>query len=237
MKRLSCIITDDEPVARKILKEFIEQVPFLELAGQFENITKTEAFLKQQKADILFLDIEMPKVTGLEYLKSASMQPLVILTTAYPEYALEGYELNIIDYLLKPIAFDRFVKSVQKAKEFMELKQMRPGDPSPTYLFVRSEKRFEKIELSDILYVESTGNYVNIYAANKRIVAYLTLKAVEGQLPASQFFKIHHSFLVNFHRVDSIEGNLVMIAGKELPVGRNYKEGLMRAIEERLLKR
>jgi DNA-binding LytR/AlgR family response regulator len=237
MKKMRCIIVDDEPVARKILREFTAQVPFLELAGEFENVSKTKAFLHADHADLMFLDIEMPKMSGLDYLKRSTVDPLVILTTAFPEYALEGYELDIIDYLLKPIAFSRFLKAVQKAKEYNDLRHTQPVVANPTYLFVRSEKRIEKIELKDILYIESFGNYVNIHTEQKKILAYLTLKGLESQLPAQEFIKIHQSFLVSFSRISAIEGNQVFINNKPLPISRNYREGVMRVVEQRMLKR
>lgn len=140
MKKLRCIIVDDEPIARKILQEFVEQVPFLEPAGQFENAIKAEAFVQYNKVDIMFLDIEMPKRSGLEYLKKATVTPMVILTTAFPQYALEGYELDIIDYLLKPVAFSRFLKAVQKAKEYADLRDAGTPPALPSWIFVRSEK-------------------------------------------------------------------------------------------------
>jgi len=237
MRKLNCIIADDEPVARKVLKEFIEQVPYLQLAGQFENVRKTDHFLQENKADLLLLDIEMPGITGLEYLKNTNVEPLVILTTAYPNYALEGYELNIIDYLLKPIAFDRFSKAVQKAKEYTELREAPPGNHHSPWLFVRSEKRIEKVELKDILYIESLGNYVNICTAGRNIIAYLTLKGIESQLPVNEFIKIHQSYLVNFSRIDSIEGNHLKIGNKSLSISRNYKDELMQMVEQKLLRR
>ncbi len=237
MKKMKCIIVDDEPVARKILREFTAQVPFLELAGEFENVAKTRAFLHSEQADLMFLDIEMPKMSGLDYLKRSTIDPLVILTTAFPEYALEGYELDIIDYLLKPIAFNRFSKAVQKAKEYNELRLGTPVVAHPSYLFVRSEKRIEKVELKEILYIESFGNYVNIHTESKKIVAYLTLKGLEAQLPANEFIKIHQSFLVSFSRISAIEGNQVIINQKSLPISRNYRDGVMQMVEQRMLKR
>ncbi len=237
MKKMRCIIVDDEPVARKILREFTGQVPFLELVGEFENVAKTRAFLHGEQVDLLFLDIEMPKMSGLDYLKRSSVDPLVILTTAFPEYALEGYELDIIDYLLKPIAFTRFLKAVQKAKEYNDMRLGAPVVAHPSYLFVRSEKRIEKVELKDILYIESFGNYVNIHTETKKIVAYLTLKGLEAQLPANEFIKIHQSFLVSFSRISAIEGNQVIINNKFLPISRNYRDGVMQMVEQRMLKR
>lgn len=237
MRKMRCIIVDDEPVARKIIREFTEQVPFLELVGEFENVAKTKAFLHSDHADLMFLDIEMPKMSGLDYLKRSTVDPLVILTTAFPEYALEGYELDIIDYLLKPVAFSRFLKAVQKAKEYNDLRHTQPLVPHPSYLFVRSEKRIEKIELKDILYIESFGNYVNIHTEQKKILAYLTLKGLESQLPAQEFIKIHQSFLVSFSHISAIEGNQVFVNNKPLPISRNYREGVMKVVEQRLLKR
>lgn len=235
MKRLNCIIVDDEPVARKILREFTAQISFLELRGEFENAVKAEAWLQSSKADLVFLDIEMPKRSGLEYLKKSVVRPLVILTTAYPEYAIEGYELDIIDYLLKPIAFSRFQKAVQKAKEYAELRSV--SNPHPSSIFVRSERKFEKLELSDILYIESIGNYVSIVTENKKILAYLTLKGIENQLPQTMFIKIHQSFLVNFQKIESLEGSQVKVKNNLLPVSRNYRDALMQIIEKQMLKR
>jgi DNA-binding LytR/AlgR family response regulator len=252
MRKMSCIIIDDEPVARKVLQEFIAQVPWLVLAAQLESVSRTEAFLRQYKPDLLFLDIEMPKTNGLEFLKSCAVQPPTILTTAYPEYALESYDLDIIDYLLKPIAFGRFVKAVERAREWVELKGaggaaggLSAGDgrgpagarEAVPYLFVRTQRRIEKIETGDISYIESIGNYVNIFMGAKKITAYLTLKGVEQQLPAPQFVKVHQSYLVNFARIESIEGNQVIVRGQALPLGRNFKEALMRMVEERMLRR
>lgn len=237
MKKLRCIIVDDEPIARKILQEFVEQVPFLEPAGQFENALKAETFLQSNHADIMLLDIEMPRLSGLEYLKKTDVKPLVILTTAFPDYALEGYELDIIDYLLKPVAFTRFLKAIQKAKEYAELRNTTTPHPFASYLFVRSEKRIEKVELKDILYVESLGNYVNIFTENKKIIAYLTLKGIESQLPAHDFIKIHQSFLVSVSKIEAIEGNQVNIKNRSLPMSRNYRDTVMRLVDQRMLKR
>jgi DNA-binding LytR/AlgR family response regulator len=237
MRKLRCIIVDDEPIARKILQEFVEQVPFLEAAGQFENALKAEAFLQTNKVDLMLLDIEMPKLSGINYLKRPGVKPMVILTTAFPEYALEGYELDIIDYLLKPVAFNRFLKAVQKAKEFADLRDMPLPHTAPSWIFVRSEKRIEKIELKDILYIESLGNYVTIYTEAKSIIAYLTMKGLENQLPAGEFIKIHSSFLIAASKIEAIEGNMVKLKDKTLPVSRNCREALMQLVEQRLLKR
>lgn len=237
MRKIKCIIVDDEPVARKIIREFAEQVNFLTLAGEFENAVKAESFLRNEQVDIVFLDIEMPKLSGLDWLKRSAIKPLVILTTAFPEYALEGYELDIIDYLLKPISFSRFLKAVQKAKDFISMRNAGNHSAVPSWLFVRSDKRIEKIEPGDILYIESTGNYIHIHTKDKSIMAYLTLKGIESELPPSGFVKIHQSFIVNFSKIEVIEGNQVKVNNKMLPIGRSYRDVFMKLIEERLVKR
>ena len=237
MRKLRCIIADDEPVARKILREFIEQVPSLELTAEFKNAVRTEAFLQDNAADVLFLDINMPRISGLQFLKRSNVKPLVILTTAYPEYALEGYELDVIDYLLKPISFDRFAKAVKKASDYLALKEKKEAETPSTFLFVKSEKRIEKIELADIQYIESMGNYINIMTTHKKIVAYLTLKGIESKLPSDQFIKVHQSFLIPLARIEFIEGNRIKLKDASIPIGRNYRDAVMKLVEERLLKR
>jgi len=237
MKKLSCIIVDDEPVARKILQEFIEQVPFLGLQGKFENAMKAEEFLKTNRPDLIFLDIEMPKVSGLQMLKQVNIESMVILTTAFPKYALDGYELDIIDYLLKPFALHRFLKAVQKAKDFDEMKNQSGVVPPPSYIYIKSEKRIEKVELNDILYAEVLGNYVTIYTERKNIIAYLTMKSLESQLPSADFIKIHQSFLVNCSKIESVESNELKVGSKSLPISRNCRDSVTQLINQRLLKR
>jgi len=238
MKKLSCIIVDDEPVARKILHEFVDQVPFMHLVGKFENAMKAAAFLKNNDIDIMFLDIEMPKMSGLQLITTIDKQPLVILTTAFPQYALQGYELEVIDYLLKPIAFNRFMKAVQKAKDYKQMQEgSSPSQAVQPYLFVKSDKRIEKIETHDILYAETLGNYIIIYLTDKKIIAYLTLKSLESQLPSAEFIKIHQSFLANCSRITAIEGNEIKINNISLPISRNHKDSVMNMVQQRLLKR
>lgn len=235
MSKIKCIIVDDEPLARKVIAEYVEDFAFLELAGVFESVVKAEAELANNAVDLIFLDIEMPKKSGLEFLKETGAKPLVVVTTAYPEYALEGYELDVIDYLLKPISVNRFGKAVQKAKEYIELLD-RKSDPGYPFIFVRSDKKIEKLSFDDILFMESSGNYINIHTKSKEVVAYLTLKGIEGQLP-DNFVKVHQSFLVNFMLIDAVEGNMIKIKNKEVPISRQYKEQLMKLVVKNLLKR
>lgn len=237
MRKLTCIIVDDEPIARKILQEFSEQVPYLELVGKFESAMKAEEFLKNNRPELIFLDIEMPKVSGLQMLERTPVESMVILTTAFPQYALDGYALDIIDYLLKPFALNRFLKAVQKAKDFREMKTRSISATAPSYIFVKSDKRIEKVELSDILYAEVKGNYMTIHTDRKSILAYLTMKSLQSQLSPTDFIKIHQSFLVNCSRIDSVEGNDLRVGSKSLPISRNYRDSVTNLINERLLKR
>ncbi|GAA4101482.1 LytTR family DNA-binding domain-containing protein [Mucilaginibacter panaciglaebae] len=235
MKKIRCLIVDDEPIARKVLREFIERIPFLSACGQCENTMKAELFIKQNEADLILLDIEMPKLSGLEWLKRTPVKPMIILTTAFQNYALEGYELDIIDYLLKPIAFDRFLKAMQKVREYAEMREHLIAGTG--YLFVRSDKRIEKIELKDVLYAESVGNYVHIVTTEKKLLAYLTLKSLEAQLPGHDFVKVHQSFLVNLSQIEAIDGNRIIIGHNEIPVSRSFRGRLMQIVEQRILRR
>ena len=236
--KLRCIIVDDEPVARKIIRQFADQVEILNILDEFRSALKADAFLQNHDVDLIFLDIEMPKLSGIDFLNTMSKKPLVILTTAYPEYALEGYKYDVIDYLLKPIAFERFYKAIQKAKEYFELREtnIHGGNSSP-YLFVKTDKKIEKVIINDILFIESLGNYVSICTEAKKMLSYLTLKSMEKQLPASEFMKIHQSFIVQLSKIDCIEGNEINIKNKKLPISRSYKDSVMKAVEQRLLKK
>lgn len=235
MNKLRCIIADDEPIARKVLREFIADIHFLLLVAEFENTRKLESWLQQNNADILFLDIQMPQKTGIQFLRENSIKPMVLFTTAYPEYALDGYDLDVLDYLLKPISFKRFLKATQKAKEYAEMSQ-KHIIPLP-FLFVRSEKKIEKINYADILFIETAGNYVLIHTTEKKLMAYLTLKSIEEQLPANEFIKVHQSFLVSFSKIDSIDNNTIWIKNIEIPISRNYKEAFSQYVLKYSLRR
>lgn len=235
MKKIHCVLVDDEPIARKIIREFIGQLDYLELTGEFDNIVKADQHLREHETELLFLDIEMPQVTGVEYLRNGRIKPLVIITTAYPQYALEGYELNVIDYLLKPIAFSRFVKAVQKAGEMISFRNNPNADPN--ILFVRCDNRLEKVNLADVLYFESSGNYIAIVLPTKTLRAYLTMKSLQDQLPPNVFIKVHRSFLVNFSRIEKVEDGHVTVGGKLVSISRNYADELNAIISSRLLRR
>ena len=236
---LHCIIIDDEPIARKGLKEYINDVEFLQLAGEFENPMKAMDTLMQQPVDLIFLDIQMPKITGLEFLRSLSSPPAVIFTTAYPQYAIDGFELNAVDYLLKPFSFERFWKAVLKVKLLHESGRTvaQPG-AAKDYFFIKSDSKLVKIHYNEILYVEALQNYVAIHTVDKKFITYLTFKSVEEHLPADQFLKIHKSYIIALPRVDSIEGNEVRIGSHSLPISRTSREEIMeKLLQGRFLKR
>jgi DNA-binding LytR/AlgR family response regulator len=234
---INCIIIDDEPLARKGLKEYIADVDFLKLIGEFDNPLKaTEALIKGE-VQLLFLDIQMPKITGLDFLKTIKHAPPVIFTTAFPQHALEGFELNALDYIVKPISFDRFLKAALRAKEFYEVRLKNESEsaaaPGATdYFFIKAGNKLVKILFDEILFVEALQNYVMIYTADKKHITYLTFKSVEEYLPATRFIKVQKSFIIAAAKIDSIEANDIRIGQHHIPISRNLKEEVM----EKLLK-
>jgi DNA-binding LytR/AlgR family response regulator len=237
---LRCVIIDDEPIARKGLKEYIQDASFLQLVGEFDNPLKAADLLMQEKIDLLFLDIQMPKMTGMEFLKTISQPPMVIFTTAYPQYAVEGFEWNAIDYLLKPFSFERFWKAVSKARTMQEaITQpvvVSPGEPD--YFFIKSDNKLIKIVYDDILFVEALQNYVAVYTTAKKYITYLTFHSIETHLPAGRFIRTHKSFIVAASKVESIEGNEITIGTYHIPISRTERETvLQQLIQNRLLRR
>ncbi len=233
--RLNCIIIDDEPLARKGLKEYIADVDFLNLLDEYDSPLKAAELLRKERIDLMFLDIHMPKITGIEFLKSLQHPPQVILTTAYPQYAIEGFDLNVLDYLLKPISFDRFLKAVMKAREAIANKTLPGSSPASTqedYIFIKADNKLVKIFYSNILFVEALQNYVTIHTPDRKYITYLTFKSVEEALPSDQFIKVHKSYLIRTDKIDSIEGNQVLIGQHAIPLSRNTKDEVL----EKLLK-
>jgi len=230
---INCILIDDEPLARAGLKEYIADIDFLNLVGEFDNPLSATGLLGSGAVDLLFLDIQMPKITGLDFFKTLKNPPAVIFTTAYPQYALDGFEVNALDYLVKPISFDRFLKAALKAKEFHGLrhesgsgaeKAVMSSGTTPEYFFIKADNKLVKIFLDDILFVEALQNYVTIYTTSKKYISYLTIKSVEDYLPADQFIKVHKSFIISAARVDSIDGNEVVMGQHRIPISRSLKD-------------
>jgi DNA-binding LytR/AlgR family response regulator len=238
--KLNCLIIDDEPIARKGLGEYVEEIEFLNCTATFENALKATAYLNEYKVDLMFLDIHMPKVTGIELLKTLKNPPLTILTTAYPDYALEGYSLDVIDYLVKPIPFNRFLKASQRALEFFQLKtNAAEYDARPTdYCFVKCDRKFEKVFFRDVSHVEGLQNYAVIHVAGRKLITYMTLSSLENQLPKDQFLKVHKSFLVSVQHITAIDGDEIFLRDIRVPISRNLREQVMNQIlGSRLFKR
>jgi len=230
---INCIVIDDEPLARKGLKEYIADVDFLQLTGEYDNALKATESLSKGEVQLLFLDIQMPKITGLDFFKSLTNAPPVIFTTAYPQFALEGFEVNALDYLVKPISFERFLKAALKAKEYYEVREKNATEAtqSQNYFFIKADNKLVKILYDDILFAGALQNYVCIQTKDKKYITYLTFKSVEDYLPADKFVKVHKSYIVAAQKVDSIEGNDIKIGQHHIPISRNLKDEAM----ERLL--
>ncbi|MFP8895833.1 LytR/AlgR family response regulator transcription factor [Chryseobacterium sp. EZn1] len=221
MNKLKCIIVDDEPLAISLLEHYVEKIPFLELVFSTENPIHALEYLKKNDSDLIFLDIQMPELTGINFMKIVGTHQKYILTTAYSEYALEGYEHNVVDYLLKPVSFERFQKSVLKAQERFSFPQ-----EENTHFFVKSSGQRHRVSFNEILYIESIKDYVNIRTENDEYIVLDTLKSMENQLP-EKFVRIHKSFIVNLDKVKSIGAKKVILPEYEIPIGESYRAGLL----------
>lgn len=237
--KLKCIIVDDEPVARKILQEFVEDVEYLELVGQAENPLRALPLLSDHEIDIIFLDINMPKMNGIDFLKSSRSRADIIITTAYAEYAVDAYGLDVLDYLVKPVAFERFLKACNKVKEIRGLRNSSDANPKTTdHFFVKCNNQIEKIFYNDLVYAEAMLNYVMLYTTSEKKMVYITIKSLEEQLPADIFIKVHKSFIVNINKIKSIDGNVLDIGASKITISQNLKDKVMTEIvKDRMIKR
>lgn len=236
---INCLVIEDEPLARKGLKEYIADIDFLNCIGEYDNALKAAEQISRGDVQLLFLDIQMPKITGLEFFKTLQSPPPVIFTTAYPQYALEGFEVNALDYLVKPISFKRFLKAVLKAKEYYEVRDTNLKEANDTdYFFIKVDNKLEKILFADVLFAEASQNYVLIHTPLKKYMTYLTFKSVEDYLPADKFLKVHKSYIVAASKIDTIEGNDIRIGQQHIPISRNQKdEVLAKLLKGNFLKR
>jgi len=237
--KLNCFVIDDEPLARKGLREYIGDVDFLQFAGEADSPLKATEPLSSGKVHLLFLDIQMPKITGLQFFSSLQQPPPVIFTTAYPQYALDGFELNALDYLVKPVSFERFLKAVLRAREYYDVRtQNQQQDSAANYLFVKVDGKLVKIFYDDILYVEALQNYVTIHTKERKYITYLTFHSIEEFLPKNLFIKTHKSYLAAVSKIESIEGSCIQIGQHFLPISRNLKDEVMeKLVNNRFLKR
>ncbi|HEY4110269.1 LytTR family DNA-binding domain-containing protein [Puia sp.] len=238
MKKLRCLLVDDEPLAISLLAKHISQVEMLEVAGTCANALKALELLKTQPVDLLFLDIRMPSLSGIGFLKTLRNPPPVIITTAYREYALDGYDLDVIDYLLKPVTFDRFIKAIHRAQSAMGVQpapdtQPAPG-PQPTpVLFLKSGYRHVRISVDEILYLESLKDYIKIHTPAETIISKMRISEMEAKLPPGQFLRIHRSFIINLRQLTAFTASQVELGPTELPIGESYKELVVKAIRSR----
>lgn len=244
---LRCLAVDDEAYATRLLASYIQKIPTLTLAGTTTNPLEALRWVQEGRADLVFLDIQMPELTGLQFLKICGSRCKVILTTAYPEYALDGYEHDVVDYLLKPIAFDRFLRAVQKAQALLPAPvPVAPALPpapapsaplvaaSPDYLFVKGESKnkYLKLNYADILYVQGLKNYVSIVVPGQRVVTYLTLRELEAQLPQPPFVRVHKSFIISLDHLRMVEGHTLHVGPERITVGETYREDFFKLIRE-----
>lgn len=224
MNKTKCIIVDDEPLSRDVLKTYISDHEALELVGECVDAMEAGNFLRSREdVGLIFLDINMPKISGVSFYRGLSTRPDVIFTTAYPNYAVEGFELNAVDYLVKPFGFDRFYSAVEKA-----LTRQSQDLPAPSFITVKVDKRLFRVETDTIRYIESIGDYAKIHLPNRVLISSETLKGYEKLLPDHQFVRIHKSYIISIDFVDYLEGNQISIGGVKLPVGKAYRESLKR---------
>jgi DNA-binding LytR/AlgR family response regulator len=239
-RKLNCVIIDDEPIARKIIEEYIADIDFLDLTGKAENPVKAASLLSETRVDLIFLDINMPRLNGIEFLRSSSNLPAVIITTAYPEYALEGFALDVLDYVVKPVSFERFLKACNKAKNYFDLK-MKADEIEKSkadHFFIKCDNSIEKIFYDDLLYVEGLLNYVVLHTVSGKMMVYMTIKSMLEQLPPELFIKVHKSYIINLAKIKGIEGNTIKIGSTNIAISQNLKDEVLKKIlKDKLIKR
>jgi DNA-binding LytR/AlgR family response regulator len=240
---IKCIAIDDEPLALEIIKEYCSKIPFLELIRTFDNALESIDFIKNNKIDLLFLDIQMEELTGIQLLHVLKNKPNVIFTTAYDTFAIQGYELDAVDYLLKPISFERFLKAVNKVSEKLNVehlienktKEVTIYTPGDDYFFVKTEFRLEKVNFAEIMYIEGMGDYLRIVTPTKRLMTLQNFKKMEEMLPANKFYRVHKSYIIALDKIENIERNRIKITDKLIPISDTYKKPFFDFLEKRKL--
>lgn len=234
--KIKTILVEDEPLARSGLESYIKEVEFLQLCEVCENALDANNAINRHHPHLMFLDIQMPRLTGIEFLKTLNNPPMVIFTTAYPNYALQGFELDVVDYLLKPYPFDRFLKAVNKARDLFLLttEKSNPQEHATEYFFIKTDSKLERVNFNEILFVEAMENYMVIRTHDQKHITMMTMKALEEILPAEAFIRIHKSFIVNRDKVKSIEGNQLKVGTFNLPISRQKKQEILEKIINRL---
>ena len=236
---IRCLAIDDEVLALELLEDNIRKVPFLELAGKCRSAFEAMEILRNEPVDLVFLDIQMPDISGIQFLKSLRKRPLVIFTTAYEKYALEGFELDAVDYLLKPFTLERFLRAVNKAREFLErgrrpvtIPVQRGTKETPGFLFVKSDYKLVKIEFREIRYIEGLKDYVKIFSGERTVITLSSMKSIEEKLPAGMFIRVHRSYIVNIRKIEYLQRNHLRIGTKNIPLSDTYREAFLRIINQ-----
>ncbi|HKJ79144.1 MAG TPA: LytTR family DNA-binding domain-containing protein [Prolixibacteraceae bacterium] len=232
--KTKCLIVDDEPLARDLMRHHLQKLENLEIVAECHNAVKALEKLQEHKIDLMFMDIQMPQISGIDFLKTLTNPPKVIVTSAYPEYAINGFELDILDFLLKPVTFERFLKAINK---FYQLRQPEaPNLPIPAtpeeFVYVKENRKMLKIYLNEILYIEGLSEYVKIYTENRKMVTKASLTNLEGTLPAQEFLRIHKSYIVSLSKIEAFTSSAIDICGKELPIGRSYKSNVLEILND-----
>jgi len=232
--KMKCLIVEDEAPASRVLQKYIERLPQLELMAVCGDAIEAGEYLQKENIDLLLLDIHLPELSGISWLRTLREPPLVIFTTAYPEYAVESFELEVLDYLVKPIAFERFLKAINKAAAELERKQphRRLSEERQAFLTVRADRKLYKLNFEDIQYLQAYGDYVKIITRQGGITPKITLQEIEGRLPASQFIRVHRSYIVSLNAIQYMEGNHLRIGAQKIPVGKSNRDDLLKRLEE-----
>ena len=233
MNRYKCIIIEDEPLAQNVLKKYIEDHPSLEFAAVCNDALEAQTILTQQNIHLIFLDINLPKLSGINFIKSLVHSPLVIFTTAYPEFAVEGFELNAIDYLLKPFSFERFVKAVNKAIEKLTVYNTQNNvEKKSSFIFLKADKKIHRVELETIHYIEAIGDYMKVVTDSGQLIVNETMKKLQEELPVRSFMRVHKSFIISRNKIRFIEGNYIQVEDKSIPIGATYRNEVLASIDK-----
>lgn len=233
--KIKCLLVDDEPPALDLMTAYIERVGDLEIVGRCNNAIEAFGFMQKTKVDLLFLDIQMPKMTGLDLIRSLNDRPKIIIITAYREFAADGFDLDVLDYIVKPVSFERFLKAIGKYNQYNMLRQVEAQEKGPdafekAYMYFKVNKQVKKVFLKDIIYIESVKDYVKIVTTDKPLITYQRLSYMEEKLPENKFLRIHKSYIIAIDRISGYNNDLINIDGHELPLGRSYKQGFLKVV-------
>lgn len=233
MNRFKCILVEDEPLAQNVLKKYIGEHPALELVAICNDALEAQGVLTQQNIDLVFLDINLPKLSGINFIKTLIHSPLIIFTTAYPEFAVEGFELNAIDYLLKPFSFERFLKAVNKALEKLTASTQNNDSDKITFIFLKADKKIHKVDLASIRYIEAIGDYMKLVTDSGQLIINETMKKLQEELPGKSFIRVHKSFIISRNKIRFIEGNYVQVEDKSIPIGATYRNDVIASLDKK----